>query len=153
MKKFITRILVIFVVGCWCVILLPILLSNILELSWKIREYHYYSDESNFVEVTAKITFLSWDNYNQVLAINFADLPEGFSTNDLYIEDNNYEILLENNATEYLEVGDYVTFITAPRYFGDGYMVPIVELRYDAQIYLAYEEGYENLLESYHLFH
>ena len=40
-----------------------------------------------------------------------------------------------------------VSFMTAPRYFGDGYIMPIVEISVDGEELLSFEEGYENLLE------
>ena len=46
-----------------------------------------------------------------------------------------------------IQLGTTVSFMTAPRYFGDGYIMPIVEISVDGEELLSFEEGYENLLE------
>lgn len=37
--------------------------------------------------------------------------------------------------------------MTAPRYFGDGYVMPIVAISVDGEQLLDYEEGYANFME------
>ena len=46
-----------------------------------------------------------------------------------------------------VQLGTTVSFMTAPRYFGDGYIMPIVEISVDGEELLSFEEGYENLLK------
>lgn len=55
-------------------------------------------------------------------------------------------------AEAYLKLGEKVTFITAPRYFGDGYTMPIVAIKTEEKELLKFEDGYKNLIESYHLY-
>ena len=47
---------------------------------------------------------------------------------------------------EHIQVGKTATFITAPKYYGDGYVMPIVSLSIDNQHILEYEIGFPSLL-------
>lgn len=51
-----------------------------------------------------------------------------------------------------LQQGTEVTFVTAPRCFGDGYIMPIVAIKTNEKEILGYEEGYKGLIKSYHIF-
>ena len=42
-----------------------------------------------------------------------------------------------------------MNFVSAPEYFGDGYVMPIVSLSIGDTCYLEFDEGLNNLLESY----
>ncbi|HIV47949.1 MAG TPA: hypothetical protein H9749_09110, partial [Candidatus Acutalibacter stercorigallinarum] len=60
---------------------------------------------------------------------------------------DNVQIVLENGISEKIKLGDTVEFVTAPRYFGDGYVMPIVAISVDGEQLLDYEEGYANFME------
>ena len=45
-----------------------------------------------------------------------------------------------------IKIGDRVVFSSAQRYFGDGYVMPIVQLDVNGEELLSFEEGYHNLL-------
>ena len=57
------------------------------------------------------------------------------------------EIVLQRGILQKVQLGTTVSFMTAPHYFGDGYIMPIVEISVDGEELLSFEEGYENLLE------
>ena len=59
----------------------------------------------------------------------------------------NREIVLQRGILQKVQLGTTVSFMTAPRYFGDSYIMPIVEISVDGEELLSFEEGYENLLE------
>ena len=113
------------------------------------REYAYYSDESNFVSVTAELNFLNFDKKNGVLYLGFGGLPNDFSDDAFKIVGKNLEIIEEKGGEHCFAIGDKITFITAPRYFGDGYVMPIVALSKDGNTLLDYEEGYKNFMAFY----
>ena len=58
-------------------------------------------------------------------------------------------MVLRNGILDKLETGDEITFVAAPEYFGDGYVVPIVAITVDGEELLSFDEGYENLMETY----
>ena len=56
---------------------------------------------------------------------------------------------MENGILSKVKIGDTITFTSAPRFFGDGYFMPIVELYIGDEAILEFEIGYQNLLDSY----
>ena len=59
----------------------------------------------------------------------------------------NLEIVKANRIDDKLKIGEQITFITAPKYFGDGYVMPIVAISISGENMLDFEEGYKNLLD------
>lgn len=112
------------------------------------REHEYYANENNFITVTAQVYFINEDNENAVY-LAFSNLPEDFSDDCFKIIRENWEIIRQNGGDECLQIGDEVTFVTAPRYFGDGYVMPIVAVTCNGECLLEYEQGYENLISTY----
>lgn len=53
----------------------------------------------------------------------------------------------KNNIDEQIKIGDTIQFVTAPKYFGDGYVMPIVAISVDGEVLLEFEEGYANFLK------
>lgn len=113
------------------------------------REYKYYSDESNFITVTAEIFFLNYDEDNAVLYLGFLNLPEVFSDNCFKITGDNWKVIEQRGGKDCFAIGDEITFITAPRYFGNGYVMPIVAVSIKGEVLLEYEQGYENFMSEY----
>lgn len=138
----------------WWIIIIGIIFVIFygIEFGWKIREYRYYSDEENFMEITSEIDHISWDDSEQRLYLGFSEIPEIFSDETFDIEGENFQNVIDNGGEEYLKFGTRVTFVSAPRYFGDGYIMPIVAIKVDEKELLTYEAGYKNLIESYHIF-
>ena len=128
------------------------LLFHGIELLWGIQEYQYYAQEENFVEVTGEVGHLAWNEEGERVAFSLTERPEGFVDVEFDIEDDNFRIVANKEGAEYLQLGATVTFMAAPRYFGDGYTVPAASLRVDGVELLSFEEGYENLLRSYQMF-
>lgn len=137
----------------WWIIIIGIIfiIFHGIELGWKIREYRYYSDEENFIEVTSEINHIVWDHSEEELYLGFSDIPEIFSDETFDITGDSFGILIDKDAEQYLKMGVEVTFVTAPRYFGDGYVMPIVALKAEDYELLDYEDGYAALMESYHI--
>lgn len=129
-----------------------IVLFKGIDLIWEVQEYKYYSNEENFVEVTSEINHIVWNHSEQCVTIGLSNVPETFSDNCFDIEEENYKIVFENGGEEYLQLGTSVTIVTAPRYFGDGYIMPIVAIKVGEYELLNYEDGYKGLMESYSIF-
>ena len=73
-------------------------------------------------------------------------MDEKLDDNCFKIVDENYSVIVRNGAKDSFEIGQQVTFTTAPKYFGNGYVMPIVKLSIDNEVLLDFETGYENLL-------
>lgn len=127
------------------VLLINVCLIN-LTSCYRNRKYEYYADESNFVTVTAEISFLN--ETETTLYIEFSNLPEIFSDDYFKIISENWEIVKQKMGNDHFSIGDEVTFITAPKYFGDGYVMPIVAISFNGEWLLEYEQGYKNFLNA-----
>ena len=106
----------------------------------------YYSDPDNYVTASGTITYVNCDEDNEVVYLGFSDLSPSFSDSCFKISGKNYELICESGLLETLTLGQQVTFMSAPKYFGDGYVMPIVWITVDDNTYLNFEEGMANLI-------
>ena len=110
------------------------------------EQIEYYSQMDNYIGVTGIVTSVKYDENARALYVEFSDLSVKLDDNCFKIIEENLKIAEENGIYEKLKIGELVTFITAPRYFGDGYVMPIVALSVNGKNILQFEEGYANLL-------
>lgn len=115
--------------------------------SWTAREEEYYRDRNNYISVTGVVDHIVYDEDSVYLA--FSELTQTLDDNCFKIMGANYSIVKKNGIEDKLKLGNMVTFTTAPRYFGDGYIMPIVELSIGGEVLLEFDEGYENLMNAY----
>ena len=105
----------------------------------------YYAERDNYITATGSVSHIAYDEENEKLFISFADLNPEFNDNTFKIAGQNYLIVKSRSVQQKLKLGVEVEFITAPRYFGDGYAMPIVAMTIDGEVLLAFNEGFENL--------
>lgn len=130
------------------ILLLVLMIINLMSCR-RQKELEYYSEKNNFISVTAEICYVKYDTENSVLYLAFSNLPEEFSDDHFKIIHKNLEIIKKNNGEKAFEIGNEITFITAPRYFGDGYIMPIISVSVGEEVLLEFEEGYKNFMEIY----
>ena len=111
------------------------------------RMRNYYAQESNYINATGIVTYISYNDDKSALYLGFSDLTPRFDDNCFKIVGDNLPIAQQNGIDDKIKLGDQVDFVTAPKYFGDGYVMPIVEITVDGETLLAFEDGYPNLLE------
>lgn len=107
----------------------------------------YYSESGNYITATGTVTHIKYDENKDILYLGFEELTPGFSDNAFKIVGKNLLTAQENGIDEKLKIGKQIEFISAPRYFGDGYVMPIVEITVDGEVLLAFEQGYRFWLE------
>ncbi len=130
-------------------ILIAVLASLILVCGCSSRRLvNYYSNQSNYIETTTEITGIYFykDIEKLMLVIN-TDGTE-YSDSHLVLRGKNAESVVEQGGLELLAIGSQVTFTAAPKYFGDGYEVPIVALYAENKNLLLFEDGYRNLINE-----
>lgn len=114
------------------------------------REKEYYSDQENFMTIEGTLQFINVTDNNMIyLGIEFLESNTVFSDDCFKLNVKNSKIVQELHFTENVQIGDRITLISAPKYFGDGYVYPIVELFADEKTYLEFEEGYQNFMADY----
>ena len=130
-------------------VFMMLLLLYILVLSacdsTKIKEY--YKEKDNFVTATGTIIHIAYSKDNTELYLGFSDLTPTFDDICFKIVGDNLSIVQKNNIDEKIKIGDTIEFITAPRYFGDGYVMPMVAVSVNGEELLEFEEGYANFLK------
>ena len=112
----------------------------------KSKKIEYYSNKDNYIEATGTINYVFFDDENGSVYLGFSDLSETFDDDCFKITGHNYSIII-NDYKELIEIGKTASFVTAPKYFGDGYVMPIVSLTIEDSCLLEYEVGISNFLD------
>lgn len=107
----------------------------------------YYSEKSNYVTASGVIDYLKYNDDRSALYIGFSDLDYKFDDTCFKIVGENLSIVQENGIDEKISVEDKVSFMTAPKYFGDGYVMPIVSISVNEEELLEFDQGVNNLLD------
>ncbi|MBO5401609.1 MAG: hypothetical protein J6A85_00380 [Clostridia bacterium] len=106
---------------------------------------NYYSDKDNYVVATGEVTHIKYNDDRTALYIGLSRV-EGPAYNDTYkFVGKNLTIVRENGIDGKLKIGDRIEFVTAPDTFGNGYVLPIVEITVNGEKLLSFDEGFINL--------
>lgn len=116
---------------------------------YAIKEKNYYSDKSNFITGSAKVENIIYDEESNSVYFWLNKIDEAYQDSTFKVEGENVDILFEKNIFETIGIGDEIIFTSAPRYFGDGYCMPIVAISHEDEEILSFEEGYENFMKLY----
>ena len=104
----------------------------------------YYSNEQNYIEVTGVIYHVKFDDEHDTLYLGFTNLAPKTDDDCFEVAGDAYSIMVTNK--EYIQIGKTATFVTAPKYYGNGYVMPIVSLSVDGRNILEYQIGFSSLL-------
>ena len=107
----------------------------------------YYCEKDNYISATGVVTHITYSNSMDQIYIAFDEMDYSFSDNNFKIVGKSLTIAQENGLDAKLDIGDKVVFCCAPRYFGDGYVIPIVALSVEGEVLLDMDEGIVNLGE------
>ena len=121
-----------------CVLLCSCNSSEIIE---------YYSQKENYISVTGTVSSIKYNEEATALYIDFSELSPILDDTCFKIVGENLEIVKANRIDDKLKIGEQITFVTAPKYFGDGYVMPIVAISISGENMLGFEEGYKNLID------
>ncbi len=113
--------------------------------SSRLRDY--YNDESNYVNASGVVIHIACNSEEPAIYYGFSDLSRSFDDICFKIVGENFRLVRERGIDRLIAIGDKVEFTTAPRYFGDGYVMPIVSISVDGNTLLEYDEGLANFLE------
>jgi len=139
MKKSLTALLMRITIAC---IMLAFLCScNSSEVM------KYYSQRENYISVMGTVSNIKYNEDFTALYVDFSELSPNLDDTCFKIVGENLEIVQTNKIDDKLKTGAQITFITAPKYFGDGYVMPIVAISIGGENFLDFEEGYKNLLD------
>lgn len=111
-----------------------------------VKQIEYYSQKENYISTSGTVTHMSYNKDSTALYLEFDELSHTFDDSCFKIVGENLKIVQANGIDYKINLGDRIDFITAPRYFGDGYVMPIVAVSINGESLLDFDEGYENLI-------
>lgn len=106
----------------------------------------YYKDKTNYITVTGRVESIKYSEDSSALYISFSSLNPQLDDISFKIVGANLQIVEQNKIDEKLKTGEQISFMTAPKYFGDGYVMPIVAITINGESLLEFEKGYQNWL-------
>lgn len=127
-------------------LIIPIFLFLIISCLNSNKMRKYYAEKSNYLPASGTVSYIRYSDDGTALYIAFSELDPEFDDTCFKIVGNNLPTVQEKGIDEKIAVGDTVEFISAPRYFGDGYVMPIVGITANGEVLLEFEQGYDNLL-------
>ena len=119
---------------CVCIVLLLVCSTLLCSCSVSNRVLiRYYSEKSNYVTAGGVVDHIKDDPELDGLYLDFSDLSPSMDDSCFKLVGTNREIVLEKGILQKVQLGTTVSFMTAPHYFGDGYIMPIVAYRWTAR--------------------
>lgn len=128
----------------FCVLILMVFMISGCKNS-EMQEY--YSVQDNYVSAEGIVSHIAFSEDNQEMYIEFSNLIPAFDDTCFKIVGKNLDIIRMQDIDTEIQLGDKLEFMTAPHYFGDGYVMPIVSLTIDGNMVLEFEEGVSNFLD------
>ncbi len=134
------------IISCFAILICLIISLSSCDFSKPLRTkmQSYYSDDTNFVTLEGIVASKSDDGRKLGIKITTENheimRPISDDIYEFYIFFENEEAWVE------IELNDTVTFTTAPMYFYNGHILPIVFLAKDGEVYLELEDGKAQLL-------
>ncbi len=139
MKKFNQKIIVIAVAMC--------VMTALFCCCSLHEERKYYSQKENYISVTGTISSIKYNDDATALYLNFSELTPELDDTCFKIIGDNLQMVQSQKIDTKLEIGTQIKFITAPKYFGDGYVMPIVAISINEESLLDFEDGYKNFTD------
>ena len=115
----------------------------------KSVEKEYYMDVNNYITEEAVVDSIKYDKKIEYIGFRLSEISDAYQGERFIIEGENLDIVLANGILEKIEPNSVIEFTSAPAFFGNGYLMPIVQLSVNGETLLSFEEGYANLLELY----
>lgn len=106
---------------------------------------NYYSDKDNYVVATGTVTHIKYNDDRTALYIGLSRVEDPAYKDTYKFVGKNLTIVRENGIDGKLKIGDRIEFVTAPDTFGNGYVLPIVEITVNGEKLLSFDEGFVNL--------
>lgn len=115
----------------------------------KMHEKKYYTDINNFITDEAVVDNIIYNEEEGYIVLWLSEIDEAYQCSDFIIEGKNVDLVLENGILDKIEIGDAITYTSAPRIFGNGDFMPIIEISASGEELLNVDDGYKNLMDLY----
>ena len=91
-----------------------------------MHEKEYYADINNFITVEAVVDNVIYNEEEAYIVLWLSEIDEAYQCSDFIIEGSNVNLVLQNGILDKIEIGDVITYISAPRIFGNEDFMPII---------------------------
>ena len=108
-----------------------------------LRETLYYSNGDNYIQTSGIVSHYQYADNDEELYIGFTTIPDGCENLNFMISGDELVTAKKNGIDEYVAIGSEITFVTAPKMFGDGYCPPIVGLECEGEIIIPFSSTKE----------
>lgn len=115
----------------------------------KSIEKEYYMEVNNYITEEAIVYAIDYHENLGYISFGLTGISTEYQGNNFIIRGKSFDKVIENDILGKIKTNDIIEFTSAPAYFGNGYVMPIVQLSIDGETLLSFEEGYANLLELY----
>ena len=135
-------------VSLFCLFLILILSACDFNAPLRNKMLDFYNQNSNYVQLTGVVMKMECLEELDQLRIGVKILTENHSFSSV-VENEYVDFVIVNwsvNSFE-LKINDTIDFTSAPFYFYNGHIYPIVEIKKDGQEYLSFHEGKDNYLK------
>ena len=105
----------------------------------------YYADKSNYITAKGTVVHIQYTDDGEELYLGISELGPEFADVNFRIVGEGLSTARENGIDEKLRIGDEATIVCAPRYWGDGYVIPIAALTVGGETLLEFSEGFESI--------
>ena len=105
----------------------------------------YYADENNYITAVGTVCHIQYTDDGEELYLGISGLGSEFADVNFRIIGASLTAAQGRGIDGKLQIGDEVTFISAPSYFGDGYVVPIAALTVHGETLVEFDEGFESI--------
>ena len=130
-------------------IVIIIIILFLISGCYRNKEKLYYLDVSNFIKEEATVDNVLYDEENKSIYFWLSNIDDVYQDSTFIVDGDNVNVLLQYDIINRIMIGDTITFSSAPRYFGDGYCMPIIELIHNNEELLSFDEGHKNLMKRY----
>ena len=121
------------------------ILAALLASCYSRRELAYYADKENYIQASGVVTDMMYNEDKTALYLAFSDLDYNFDDNNFKIIGEGLQIAKSNGIDEKVELGKTVSFIAAPMYLGDGYVIPIAFISVGEETLLYFDDGFKSI--------
>lgn len=115
----------------------------------KMHEKEYYADINNFITEEAIVDNIIHNEEEEYIVFWLSEIDEAYASSDFIIEGNNADLVLQNGILDKIEIGDVITYTSAPRILGNGDFMPIIQISVSGEELLNLDDGYKNLMSLY----
>ena len=105
----------------------------------------YYADESNYITAVGTVCHIRYTDDGEELYLGISGLGSEFADVNFRIIGASLTAAQGRGIDGKLQIGDEVTIVCAPRYFGDGYVMPIAALTVHGETLVEFDEGFESI--------